>query len=174
MNYAAAGRLLGGEVHISAQDGMGRDWFGKHHGELHLRCSGFVNGSSFLIGHSFSADFKWAQIRSHNLQNIAFMEFVTQAAHSGSVFITAFHNGANLPLADVTGVFGVLTRKTEIETGGVNPVSNLLHFSGYRSPFHPQTPGNTPRVAFPLQARTDSGRAARRRRGWNPGQSYNY
>ena len=55
-------------------------------------------------------------------------EFVSQATQGQTIFVTAFHNGADLPLPYVPGVLCILSRVAIVETCRVVAVTYMLHF----------------------------------------------
>ena len=63
--------LFCGQIHTSADHGMGGNLLGKLQIEPHLGGSGFLNGVPFLIFHTGCGDGEGAGIRANHFQFIA-------------------------------------------------------------------------------------------------------
>ena len=134
---------------------MGGNLLGEGQREHHLRGTGLFQGISVGIRHVFRDDGEGAQIGTDDLQPVAGAELVVQAANRLSVLTTGFHLRHNLPLADVTGIRGVLPGLAKIEAGGVNPVGNVLHLVPPYGVNRP--PGGNVVDAVPVSPRDDGG-----------------
>ena len=98
------------------------------HIKFHLRGSGFLKVIAIQIFHGACSDASGLAVRTNDFQFVASHKFIAKTAKRQTVFITAFHNGADLPLSDISGMFGILPRLAVIEAGGVYPVGNMIYF----------------------------------------------
>ena len=105
-----------------AQDAVRRNLPSQLNGKTHFRCPGFFQGVAFRIRHFTYGEGEGPQIRADAFHGIPLAKLIAQAANGISVFVAAFYNGAHLPLADVAGIFRILTGETVVEAGGVDPV----------------------------------------------------
>ena len=114
------------QIHTSSDNAVSRNRLRQLKIELHLRGPGLFQRGVFFVEHFLCRERKGTQIRAYRLQCRTLGEFVPQGAQRKAVFVTAFHNGADLPLPDIPGILRVLSGEAVVEAGGVDPVGNVL------------------------------------------------
>ena len=102
LKYAGIRALSAGKLHAVAQDAQGRHLAAQGDVELHLGGAGLCQRLALQVGHAGEGEGVGPQVGAYDLQGVTFGEFVAQAAQRQAVFIAAFHNGADLPLPDVS------------------------------------------------------------------------
>lgn len=95
--------------------GVGGHRLGQLHEKAHLRGSGLLQRGALRIGHGPGGEGEGLTVRANAFQRIALRELVAQRAPRQAVFVTGFHHGNDLPLADVAGGFRILPGLTVVE-----------------------------------------------------------
>ena len=82
----------------------------------------FFQCVAFLIVNILRGEGKGPQVGTNDFQFITLFKLIVQRAYGNAVFVTGFHFGNDLPLPEITGVFGVLAGLAIIETSGIMTV----------------------------------------------------
>ena len=110
-----------------ADEGEGRDLGGEFGAEAHLRGARLGQRDAVHILHGRDLPGQRAEVRADELDGIADSKLVAQAQDRVPLRVAAFHDGADLPLAQIAGILGKLAGLAVVEAGGVVAVRDIVH-----------------------------------------------